>query len=85
VTSDTSRPVTRDYHAPMAIVDFLPQAHGRVRIHLTDGSVHTGFFRTDLLSPNILSAYFFGDARDISLPIEWIDAIEALPEVQPVL
>jgi hypothetical protein len=69
----------------MAIVDFLPRAHGRVRIHLADGSVHTGSFRTDLLSPDILSAYFFGDARDISLPIDWIDTIEALPEVQAAL
>jgi hypothetical protein len=32
-----------------------------------------------------LSAYFFGDARDISLPIDWIDTIEALPEVQAAL
>jgi hypothetical protein len=69
----------------MAIVDFLPRAYGRVRILLSDGSVHTGSFRTDLLSPNILSAYFFGDARDISLPIAAIDAIEALPEVQAAL
>jgi len=69
----------------MAIVDFLPRAYGRVRIHLCDGSVHTGSFRTDLLSPNILSAYFFGDARDISLPIAAIDTIEALTDVQAAL
>jgi hypothetical protein len=69
----------------MAIVDFLPRAYGRVRIHLADGSVHTGHFRTDLLNPSILSAYFFGDARDISLPIDAIDAIESLTEVQAAL
>ena len=69
----------------MAIVDFLPRAHGRVRIALADGSVHTGHFRTDLLSPSILSAYFYGDARDISLPIAAIDSIDALPDVQIAL
>ncbi len=62
----------------MLTEDFLPQAAGRVRIFLTDGSVHTGHFRTDILSEHALSAYFFGDVRDISLPIGLIDAIEPL-------
>jgi hypothetical protein len=63
----------------MAIDDFLPYAYGDVRIRLSDGSVHTGHFRTDLLSPSILSAYFYGDARDISLPIDAIETIESIP------
>ena len=69
----------------MAIVDFLPRVHGRVRITLADGSIHTGHFRTDLLSPTILAAYFHGDERDISLPIAAIDAIEPLSDFQTAL
>ncbi|MBD5654469.1 MAG: hypothetical protein IAI50_04730 [Candidatus Eremiobacteraeota bacterium] len=53
-------------------------AAGRVRVNLSDGSVHTGRFRTDILSPSALAVYFFGDARDISLPICKIDSIESL-------
>jgi hypothetical protein len=60
----------------MSIADVLSQANGRVRIRLTDGSVHTGSFRTDILSGTALAAYFFGDAHDLSLPVAAIAAIE---------
>jgi hypothetical protein len=66
----------------MPILEFLPQAHGYVRIHLRDGSIHTGRFRTDILSETALSAYFEGDARDISLPVDAIltvEPVESLP------
>jgi hypothetical protein len=62
----------------MAIDSFLRRCSGHVCIHLSDGSVHTGRFRTDLLSPEALSAYFHGDERDISLPIHLIDRIDAV-------
>ncbi len=65
----------------MAILDFLPQAQGRVRILLTDGSVHTGRFRTDILSERAMSVYFYGEIRDISLPIDHIVSLEALEEL----
>lgn len=65
----------------MAILDFLPQAHGRVQIRLEDGSVHRGRFRTDILSERALSVYFYGDIRDISLPIDLIDSVESLDEL----
>jgi len=58
--------------------DLILHAAGRVRVNLSDGSVHTGRFRTDILSPSALAVYFFGDARDISLPICKIDSIESL-------
>jgi hypothetical protein len=66
----------------MPIHDFLPRAHGHVRIHLCDGSVHTGRFRTDILSETALSAFFHGDARDISLPLDAILTIESLDALQ---
>jgi len=66
----------------MPINDFLPRAHGRVRIQLLDGSIHTGRFRTDILSETALSAFFHGDARDISLPLDAIVAIESLDALQ---
>jgi hypothetical protein len=66
----------------MAILDFLPRAGGYVRIHLRDGSVHTGRFRTDILSETALSAYFQGDARDISLPVDAILTIEPVEALQ---
>jgi hypothetical protein len=63
----------------MKINEFLHRARaGRVQITLTDGQVHTGQFRTDLLSPNALSAYFFGDIRPLSLAIDDVVACEAL-------
>jgi hypothetical protein len=63
----------------MPINEFLHRAKsGRVRITLTDGQIHTGRFRTDILSPNALSAYFYGDDRPISLSIEMVVACEAL-------
>ncbi len=65
----------------MAILEFLPQASGRVRIRLDDGSVHTGRFRTDILSERAMSAYFYGEVRDISLPIDLIVSIESLEEL----
>jgi hypothetical protein len=62
----------------MPINEFMPRAAGRVRIRLCDGSVHTGSFRTDILSASALSVYFYGDAHDISLPIADIDSLESL-------
>jgi hypothetical protein len=66
----------------MATSEFIPQANGRVRIRLTDGSVHTGRFRTDILTESALSVYFYGDVRDISLPIELIDTVEPIAELR---
>jgi hypothetical protein len=64
----------------MKINEFLHRARaGRVRITLTDGQTHTGQFRTDLLSTRALSAYFFGDIRPLSLPIDDIVSCDALP------
>jgi hypothetical protein len=64
----------------MKINEFLLRARaGRVRITLVDGQIHTGQFRTDLLSQNALSAYFFGDIRPLSLHIDEIVTCEALP------
>jgi hypothetical protein len=58
---------------------FLPLAHlGPVRIVLDDGQIHTGNFRTDILSERAVSAFFFGDVRPLSLPIDGIVSIEAL-------
>jgi hypothetical protein len=63
----------------MKINEFLHRARAsRVRITLADGQVHTGSFRTDILSATALSAYFFGDIRPLSLAIEEIIACEAL-------
>jgi hypothetical protein len=66
----------------MGIVEFLPQSSGYVRMRLVDGSFHTGHFRTDILSANALSVYFYGDIRDLSLPIEDIDTIEMIDDLQ---
>jgi hypothetical protein len=64
----------------MKINEFLHRARsGRVRITLADGQIHTGSFRTDILSATALSAYFFGDIRPLSLAIEEIIGCEALP------
>ncbi len=64
----------------MKINEFLHRARaGRVRITLTDGAVHTGSFRTDILGPTALSAYFFGDIRPLSLAIDDVIACDALP------
>lgn len=62
----------------MSIADFMRNAEGPVRIRLVDGSVHTGRFRTDILAPTALSAYFYGDAHDMSLPIDAVVVIESL-------
>ncbi len=63
----------------MKINEFLHRARaGRVRITLRDGQVHHGQFRTDILSPNALSAFFFGDVRPLSLAIHDIVACEAI-------
>jgi hypothetical protein len=62
----------------MSIHEFIDHAKGSVRIHLIDGTTHTGHFRTDILTPSSLSAYFFGDDRDMSLPIHLVVKIEAL-------
>jgi len=63
----------------MPINEFLHRARsGRVRITLSDGQIHTGSFRTDLLSASALSAFFFGDERPMSLVIDNVIACEAL-------
>ncbi len=62
----------------MPINEFMPRATGRVRIRLCDGSIHTGSFRTDILSESALSVYFYGDVHDISLPVADIDSLESL-------
>ncbi|GEM_PF-2935437 len=61
-----------------SIHEFIAHAVGPVRIYLTDGTTHTGHFRTDILTPSSLSAYFFGDDHDMSLPIHLVDKIEKL-------
>jgi hypothetical protein len=59
--------------------EFLHRARsGRVRIVLADGQIHTGEFRTDILSPSAISAFFVGDVRPLSLSIEEVLSIEAL-------
>jgi hypothetical protein len=65
----------------MSIGEFLKNCHGEVRIHLTDGTACVGHFRTDILSPDAVSAYFYGRDRDISLPISLVASIEHLPEL----
>ncbi len=63
----------------MKINEFIHRARaGRVQITLADGQVHTGSFRTDILSANALSAYFFGDVRPLSLAIDDVVRCEAL-------
>ena len=62
----------------MPITEFVPRANGRVRINLCDGTTHTGHFRTDILSTSAISAYFYGDAHDISLPIADIVSMESI-------
>lgn len=62
----------------MSVQEFIPNARGHVRIRLVDGTVHTGRFRTDILTSTALSAYFHGDTRDMSLPIEAVVEIESL-------
>jgi len=63
----------------MKIDEFLHRARaGRVRIALADGQSFTGSFRTDILSTSALSAYFFGDVRDLSLSIDDIVSVDAL-------
>ena len=64
----------------MSNSEFLKNCRGEIRIRLTDGSSHAGHFRTDILSPNALSAYFYGRVRDMSLPIALVESIEHLPE-----
>ncbi len=49
-----------------------------MRIVLADGQIHTGEFRTDILSPSAISAFFVGDVRPLSLSIEEVLSIEAL-------
>lgn len=66
----------------MHIDEFIARASGRVRIELTDGSVHTGRFRTDILSRTALSVFFIGEVRDISLPIDMITGMEPLGELR---
>ena len=63
----------------MKINEFLHRARaGRVRITLADGQVQTGSFRTDILSPHALSAFFHGDERPMSLCIDDVVSCEAL-------
>jgi hypothetical protein len=59
----------------MKINEFLHRARaGRVRIVLNDGRVHTGQFRTDIVSRSAIAAFFFGDLRPLSVPIDDVDA-----------
>ncbi len=63
----------------MQIAEFIHRARaGRVRITLVEGQVFSGRFRTDILSPSAVSAYFFGDVRDLSLSISDVVRIDAL-------
>ncbi len=63
----------------MKINEFLHRARsGRVRIVLSDGQVHTGQFRTDILRPTAISAFFHGDLRPLSLVIDDIVSVDAL-------
>jgi len=64
----------------MSNFEFLPKAHGRVSIVLIDGTTHTGHFREDILSASALSAYFFGDRHDMSLPLDAIVHVDSLRE-----
>ncbi len=66
--------------AKMSTNEFLRNCHGEVRIQLTSGATHTGYFRTDILSSEAISAYFYGNERDISLPIGLVASIEHLAE-----
>lgn len=63
----------------MKINEFLHRSRaGRVRIVLRDGQVHTGQFRTDILSQSAISAFFFGDIRPLSIPIDDVLSVETL-------
>ncbi len=63
----------------MSTTDFMQVAAAdHVRIRLNDGQEFTGHFRTDILTPSALSAYFYGDQRDLSLPIEAVAAVEPI-------
>jgi hypothetical protein len=63
----------------MKINEFLHRARcGRVRIALADGQMHTGQFRTDILSATAVSAFFFGDIRPLSLSIDDVVSVEAI-------
>jgi hypothetical protein len=64
----------------MSTHEFLPKAHGRVSIGLTDGTTHTGRFREDILSPSAMSVYFYGERHDMSLPIDAIACVVALED-----
>jgi hypothetical protein len=64
----------------MAIEEFLKHCRGAVRITLADGSAQNGRFRTDIVTPTALSAYFYGDDHDMSLPIHLIDTIQHIEE-----
>jgi hypothetical protein len=66
----------------MSIGEFLHTCHGEVSIHLSDGSSCTAHFRTDILSPDAVSAYFYGNNRDLSLPIAIVDRIDHLQQIQ---
>ncbi len=63
----------------MKIHEFLHRARsGRVRIVLADGQIDTGEFRTDILRESAISAFFYGDTRPLSVPIEDVISVEAL-------
>ncbi len=64
----------------MSTIDFLKRCHGRVCIELPDGRKLTGQFRTDLLSPSAVSAYFYGDLYDMSIPISLIIEVASIAE-----
>ena len=60
--------------------EFLSKARGRVSILLTDGTTHTGRFREDILSASALSAFFFGDVQNFSLPLDAIERVDSIFE-----
>lgn len=63
----------------MKIHEFLHRSRAeRVLITLANGEMHSGSFRTDILSQSALAAYFFGDIRPLMLWIDEIVACEAL-------
>ncbi len=63
----------------MKIHEFLHRSRAeRVVITLSDGQIHTGSFRTDILTSSALAAYFFGDIRPLMLWIDEIVSCEAL-------
>ncbi len=66
----------------MSIAELLPRSQGPVRIRLADGSLHTGRFRTDILSDRAVSVFFYGDVRNMSLPVAIIAGVESVESLE---